>query len=146
LFFRPLPQGRQLFIILIQCICLFIVQGTNNLLFQTLLLKHFDKSLLKDMHSFFSFENIPLLLCLPMGFIADRYFGRTKVLYCSWILLFFAQLMFGIYFVIFSFITHKESELIAGVFVFTIGILINSLSLAGIRVNLISFGAEISFK
>jgi len=139
LFFRPLPQGSQVLIVLIQCMFFFIVQGVNNILFQTFLLKHFKEPLVKDMHSFFSFASISLLLCLPMGFIADRYFGRAKVLNCCWIFLFVAQLIFSTYFAIFYFITNEESKFIV---VLTIGILINSLSLAGIRVNLISFGAD----
>ena len=142
LFFRPLPQGRRVLVVLIQCMFLFVVEGVNNILFQTLLIKHFDERHVRSIHSFFSFSSFSLLLCLPMGFVADRYFERAKVLYCSWILLFIAQLMFGTYFVIFSFVTHEESEFIAGVFVFTIGVLIYSLSIAGIRVNLISFGAD----
>ena len=142
LFFRPLPQGRQVLIVMAQCMFFFIVQGVNNILFQTFLLKNFNGSLLKDMHSFFYFASISLFLCLPMGFIADRYFGRAKMLNCCWIFLFVAQLIFGTYFAIFYFITNEESEFIVGVFVFTIGTLINSLSLAGIRVNLISFGAD----
>ena len=142
LFFRPLPAGRRVLVVLIQCVLLFVVEGVNNLQFQTLLLKYFSIPGVQGTHSFFSYTCIHLLLCLPMGFIADRYFGRAKVLHCSWILLFLAQLLFGVCSIIVSYVTNEDAKVTCAVSVLVVGIIINSLSLAGIRVNLISFGAD----
>ena len=89
-----------------------------------------------------SFKIFPLLLCLPMGFIADRYFGRAKVLYYSWIFLFIAQLMMTLYFLIYLSVSDPKLPHIIGIIIYAIGFLVSAFSLAGIRVNLIPFGVD----
>ena len=135
---RPLPQGKRVYFILLQFILLNIVSITNEVFFQVLLVKYFGESGAVTIPSYIFFRSFPLLLCLPMGFIADRYFGRAKVLYYSWIFLFIAQLLITFYFIAdaLRLIPHKL------VYITSIGVLINSISLAGIRVNLIPFGVD----
>ena len=141
-FSRPIPYGKRVYFILLQLILLDIIEGTNEVYFQAFLVKRYGRELSETastVPSFISVRSFPLLLCLPMGFIADRYFGRAKVLYYSWISLFVAQLLFGFYF---AFVSLHYTVPISGILVLFIGLLINSCSLAGIRVNLIPFGVD----
>ena len=71
-----------------------------------------------------------------MGFIADRYFGRAKVMYYSWIFLSIAQLMFVLHSVI------APYSKIAAISIAIFGLLIAAISLAGIWVNIIPFGVD----
>ena len=74
-----------------------------------------------------------------MGFIADRYFGRATVLYYSWISLFVAHLVIGVYLVFAGVILYNHAVYIIGFVLASIALLINSFSLAGIRANVIPF-------
>ena len=98
--FRPMPQGKQVYITLLQFVLLNIVQATTEIFFQVLLVGYFEESGAIVIPTSILFTSFPLLLCLPMGFIADRYFGRAKVLYYSWIFLFIAQLLIACFFII----------------------------------------------
>jgi len=71
-----------------------------------------------------------------MGFIADRYFGRAKVVYYCWIFLSVAQIMFLLHSVIAIYNT------IAAIFIAIFGLLIAAISLAGIWVNIVPFGVD----
>ena len=77
-----------------------------------------------------------------MGFLADRYFGRAKVLICSWMLLFVVQCLFTMHVVVFeSYSTRYLSAV--GFITFTIVICtINAVGLAGVHVNLIPYGVD----
>ena len=141
-FARPLPRGERVYFILLQLILLNITEATAEVYFQAFVVKYYGEELSEaaSIPSFISFRSFPLLLCLPMGFIADRYFGRAKVLYYSWISQFVAQLIFGFYFAFANLNNHSVP--ISGVFILFIGLFINCCSLAGIRVNLIPFGVD----
>ena len=135
---RPMPQGKRVYCILLLFILLNIVQATSEIVFQTVLIKYFEDIGATSAPISILFRSVPLLLCLPMGFIADRYFGRAKVIYYSWILLFIAQLLITYYFIIDSLgnIPHNLKSITF------VGAFINSIGLAGIRVNLIPFGVD----
>ena len=135
---RPMPQGKRVYFTLLQFILLNIVQATTEIVFQVVLTKYFEATGAAYGPISILFKSFPLLLCLPMGFIADRYFGRAKVLYYSWILLFIAQILITYYFIIEA-LGSIPHDLIHITFV---GAFINSLGLAGIRVNLIPFGVD----
>ena len=142
LFSRPLPSGKQVYLVLLQFIFLNIAGGITEVFFQALLLKYYQYTGPDAMPTVVSFRSFPLLLCLPMGFIADRYFGRAKVLYYSWISLFTSQLVITVYFLIRSTLPGSNLMYILGVIICIIALLVNSASLAGIRVNLIPFGVD----
>ena len=137
---RPMPEGKRIYITLLQFILQKIMQGTTEMYFRALLLT----KLIKDSGATIVpisilFTSIPYLMCLPMGFIADRYFGRAKVLYYSWILLFIAQLVITLYFIIDTLgYIHHESL----IYISIVGVLIYSIGLAGVQVNLIPFGVD----
>ena len=136
LFSRPIPQGKRVYFILLQLIFLNLAEATTEVYFQAFVAKYYGA----ELTSIPSFRGFPLLLCLPMGFIADRYFGRAKVLYYSWLSQFVAQLIFGFYFANANLNNHSVP--ISSIFILLIGLLINCCSLAGIRVNLIPFGVD----
>ena len=104
--------------------------------FQFILLKHFSDNLTETISLLKLFESVSLMLCLPMGFIADRYFGRAKVLYYSWIILFVAQLIFAVVYGYTPFISHNLQ--IVHITVITFTFLVHSFAIAGVRVNLYS--------
>ena len=134
---RPLPKGKRVYFTLLQFILLSIVSGTTEVYFQVLLNKYYSGE--ASLQTYIFFRSFPLLLCLPMGFIADRYFGRAKVIYYSWIFLFIAQLLLAFYTITdaLDLIPHTYRYVTS-----VVGLLINSISLAGIQVNLIPFGAD----
>ena len=142
LFSRPLPSGKQVYFILFQFILLNIVGGITVVFFQIVVLEYNDYTGLSSIPTVVSFRNFSLLLCLPMGFIADRYFGRAKVLYYSWIFLFIAQLMITFYSVIHSYFSNNNAVHVIGIIICIIGLLVSCICLAGIRVNLIPFGVD----
>ena len=136
---RPMPQGKRVYITLLQFILLNVLQATNVMFFQLLLVRYFEDSGATVVPTTILFTSFPLLLCLPMGFIADRYFGRAKVLYYSWIFLFLAQLLIAYFFIIDALGYIHDKNLL---YISFIGVIVNSVSIAGIRVNLIPFGVD----
>ena len=137
---RPMPQGKRVYITLLQFILQKVMQGTNHIFFQALLLKHFIKdSGATSVPISTLFTSFAYILCLPMGFIADRYLGRAKVLYYSWIFLFISQLLITLYFIIeaLGYIHHENL-----IYITFVGVLIYSIGLAGVQVNLIPFGVD----
>ena len=138
LFLRPLPQGKRVFVVLVQFILLNVMEGFSEVTFQVLLaMNHLEAAISTTI--FISLRSLPLLLCLPMGFIADRYFGRAKVLYYSWITMFVTNCFTALYIsIIFPHNTSFQTSLPALI----VGLFGNSISLAGIRVNLIPFGVD----
>ena len=142
LFFRPLPQGKRVLSVLVQFILLNITEVISEVYLQAVMMLNFEHTNgTKAITISISLRSLPLLLCLPMGFIADRYFGRAKVLYYSWILLFITYCSFVIYIIIVTLYTSKHA-LWQYITVFVIVQLCKSISLAGIRVNLIPFGVD----
>ena len=142
LFFRPLPQGKKVYLVLVQFILLNIIEAFSELYFQVLLVFYCGIEGTKTIPIFISIKSLPLLLCLPMGFIADRYFGRAKVLYYSWILLFVMHCAIAFYLSIVIIHNPTGKEHLQYVIVLITGILGNSIGLAGVRVNLIPFGVD----
>ena len=141
LFFRPLPQGKKVFLILIQFILLNICEGVSEIYIQAILALDVRKiSGAISIPIFISIKSLPLLMCLPMGFIADRYFGRAKVLYYSWIILFVTKCSIAFYLSMIS--TYHPSLKTSLIIVLSIDLIGKSISLAGIRVNLIPFGVD----
>ena len=138
IFLRPLPQGRRIYCILLQLLLLNFVGEVIQIFFQFFLARHLKAEPLPTYIIPFS---ISYMLCLPMGFIADRYFGRAKVLYYSWILLFVAQLTFSVYFVVASFIFNESLHIVSYILLIP-AFLIHSFGMAGVRVNLIPFGVD----
>ena len=144
LFLRPLPQGKRVFLVLIQFILLNVIEVVSEVYFLVLLALNLFHGIggAKSITIFISLRSLPLLLCLPMGFIADRYFGRAKVLYYSWILLFVTHCFTALY-ISMAFLYISSSNYVPLLIpVFIIGLLGKSISLAGIRVNLIPFGVD----
>jgi len=141
LFVRPLPSGNRVYFVLLQFVFLNIVGGITEVFFRRLLVEYYNLTVPSSIPTIVNFRSFPLLLCLPMGFIADRYFGRAQVLYYSWISLFIAQLMIAIYFVVVSFVYNNLGYII-GITICSTALLINAIGLAGVRINLISFGAD----
>ena len=141
LFLRPLPQGKRVFVILVQFILLNVIEGVSEVYFQVLFTLNIFQRIgaAKSTAIFISLRSLPLLLCLPMGFIADRYFGRAKILYYSWIILFVTNCFTAFYFSL-TFSSTPNSKYVIPVLI--VGLLGNSISLAGIRVNLIPFGVD----
>ena len=142
LFLRPLPTGKQVYYVLLQFILLNIAGGITEVFFQNVSLKYYRYTGPSSMPTFVSFRSLPLLLCLPMGFIADRYYGRAKVLYYSWICLFIAQLIITLHFLILSIAPDGNVLYIFSIIISAIGFLANAVSLAGIHVTLIPFGVD----
>ena len=143
LFFRPLPQGKKVFLVLVQFILLNMIEAVNEVYFLTLLVVNFHIEEAKTISIFVSITSLPLLLCLPMGFIADRYFGRAKVLYYSWILLFVIQCAIASYVSIMVQYGPTNNEQLQYIIVLiVISTLGQSIGLAGVRVNLIPFGVD----
>ena len=142
LFTRPLPSGKQVYFVLLQVVFFNIVEGITEVFLQYFLIKYCGYTGPSSMPTVISYQIFPLLLCLPMGFIADRYFGRAKVLYYSWISLFIAQLMITLYFLIYFVVPDGKLLYIFGIIICAIGLLVNAIGLAGIRVNLIPFGVD----
>ena len=139
---RPMPEGKRVYITLLQFTLQKIMQGITELYFQVFLLTHvhfIKESGAAVVPISILFTSFSHLMCLPMGFIADRYFGRAKVLYYSWILLFISQLMISLYFIIDTLgYIHHESL----IYISLVGVLIYSIGLAGVEVNLIPFGVD----
>ena len=143
LFFRPLPQGKRVLLVLFQFILFNITEGISEVYVQVLLTFDFiHAGGTKAIPIFISLRSFPLLLCLPMGFIADRYFGRAKVLYYSWILLFVTHCSFVFYIVMLNLHPPSKNTQLQYITVFIIVQLGRSISLGGIRVNLIPFGVD----
>ena len=142
LFFRPLPQGKKVFLVLVQFIMLNIIEAVSEIYFQVLLLFNFHVEGTKTLPIFISIKSLPLLLCLPMGFIADRYFGRAKVLYYSWILLFVMHCTITFYIIMVISHAPTSNDQLQHIIVLIISILGKAIGLAGIRVNLIPFGVD----
>ena len=142
LLFRPLPQGKKVYLVLVQFILLNIIEAFSELYFQVLLVLYCGMEGTKALPIFISIKSLPLLLCLPMGFIADRCFGRAKVLYYSWILLFVMQCAIAFYLSIVYMHNPTGKEHLQYVIVLIISLLGNSIGLAGVRVNLIPFGVD----
>jgi len=145
LFTRPLPSGKRVYFVLLQFVFLNIVEGIASVFSQRLLSEYYNFTEPNNIRVpvlLFSFTSFPLLLCLPMGFISDYYFGRAKVLYYSWISLFIAQLMIAIHFVVVSFAQPNNSGYIIGITICSIALLINAVGVAGVTVNLILFGVD----
>jgi len=133
LFYRPLPQGRRIYLVLFQTILVANLRAVSDLFFQGFVAKYCGS---QHPLKFIAFSSFPLLLTLPMGFIADRYFGRAKVTYYSWIILSVSHLMF----VLHSVITPYTE--IGAILVAIFGLLVAAISLAGIWVNILPFGVD----
>ena len=133
---RPMPQGKRVYFILLQFILLYIVKATNEIIFGIVVLKYI--TIEKASALLILVRGLPLILCLPMGFIADRYFGRAKVLYYCWIFLFISQLL-TTYYLITEALGYIPEKL---KYIFFVGTLIYSVPMAGIQVNLIPFGID----
>jgi len=136
LLYRPLPQGKRVYFVLLQVLLLAIVRSFAEQFFNSLVLEHSGKHSSHGILEFFSFTAFVFLFSLPMGFIADSYSGRAKMLYYSWLLLFISQLSFVLYFLI-----EPHSKPTAITIAIT-GLVINAFSMAGAWINLILFGID----
>ena len=76
LFLRPLPQGKRVLLVLVQFILLNVIEGISEVYFQVLLAFNLFQRIgvAESITIFISLKSLPLLLCLPMGFIADPLF------------------------------------------------------------------------
>ena len=149
---RPVPRGKRVYLVLLQFILLEIVSYTTELY----LINRWGPYLTvqKWNDSTISARQLPLpslilllrslhfLFCLPMGFLADRYFGRAKVLICSWLLLFIIQCLFTMHVAMFE---SYSTRYLSGVGYVTITVVIcaiHAVGLAGVHVNLIPYGVD----
>jgi len=145
---RPMPRGKRVYLVLLQFVLLEIVSYSIQLYLVNrwdsylTVQKWKDNSVPVLPSIFLILRSLHYLFCLPMGFLADRYFGRTKVLICSWVLLFIVQCLFTMHVAVFeSYSTRYLSAM--GYVTFTVIICtIQAAGLAGIHVNLILYGVD----
>ena len=152
---RPMPRGKRVYLVLLQFILYEIVSYSTELyladIFSAYLidqdyqeqLENGDRVVSERVPAIFLLlRSLHLLFCLPMGFLADRYFGRTKVLIYSWIFLFITQCLLTIHVAIFEAYTFSYLAN-AGFVALTIVICtVHAAGLAGVHVNLIPYGVD----
>ena len=168
---RPMPSGVRVYLVLVQFILYEVVSYSTELYlahrFSSYLIdKVYDKGYTRLHNSaeagagnrthhegdrgvpervpaiFLLLRSLHLLFCLPMGFLADRYFGRTKVVIYSWIFLFTTQCLLTIHVAVFESYTHhylpEAAFIVLTIFICTI----HAAGLAGVHVNLVPYGVD----
>lgn len=144
---RPIPSGKRVYFVLLQFILYEIVSYSSELYlsqkFSSYLIANDHLSNEKSVPSvFLILRSLHLLFCLPMGFLADKYFGRTKVLVYSWIFLFATQCVFTIHITLFETYLYHYLSNAAFIVVTVLIVSVHAAALAGIHVNLISYGVD----
>ena len=151
---RPMPKGVKVYFVLLQFILYEVTSYSTELYlahrFSAFLIAQRYRKQYMDSDDEVVPEEVPavflvlrslhLLFCLPMGFLADKYFGRTRVVKWSWMLLFITECVFTIHVTLF-----EASEYIgnAGYIAITVLIIVvHAAGLAGVHVNLISCGVD----
>ena len=148
---RPMPRGKRVYLVLLQFILLEIVSYTTELYLINRWVPYLTVQKWKDstisvqlplLSLFLLLRSLHFLFCLPMGFLADKYFGRAKVLICSWLLLFIIQCLFTMHVTMFE---SDSAQYLSGVGYVTITVVIcaiHAVGLAGVHVNLIPYGVD----
>ena len=152
---RPMPQGVKVYLVLLQFILYEITSYSTELYlahrFSPFLIEHRYRKQYKDPDDtevpgevpsvFLVLRSLHLILCLPMGFLADKYYGRAKVLVWSWVLLFITECLFTIHGTLFEVDVEYLNN--AGYIAITVLIImVHAAGLAGVHVNLISYGVD----
>ena len=144
---RPIPSGKKVYFVLLQ----FILYETVSYSSELYLSQKFSSYLtargrLSDDKSvpsiFLILRSLHLLFCLPMGFLADKYYGRTKVLVNSWIFLFATQCVFTMHIALFEAYPYDYLPSVAFIVMTVLVISVHAIALAGIHVNLIPYGVD----
>lgn len=141
---RPIPKGKKVYFVLLQ----FILYETVSYSSELYLSQRFSSYLISsDRLSdrsvpsiFLILRSLHLLFCLPMGFLADKYYGRTKVLVNSWIFLFATQCILTIHIALFEVYLYLPS--VAFIVLTILVITVHAIALAGVHVNLIPYGVD----
>ena len=152
---RPMPRGKRVYLVLLQFILYEIVSYSTELylahIFSAYLIDQDYEEKLESRDRVVS-ERVPaiflllrslhLLFCLPMGFLADRYFGRTKMLVYSWIFLFVTQCLLTIHVAIFEAYTFDYLTNAGFIAVTILICTVHAAGLAGVHVNMIPYGVD----
>ena len=144
---RPIPKGKKVYFVLLQ----FILYETVSYSSELYLSQRFSSYLIssnrlsddKSVPSIFLIlRSLHLLFCLPMGFLADKYYGRTKVLVNSWIFLFATQCVLTMHIALFEAYLYDYLPSVAFIVLSIMVITVHAISLAGVHVNLIPYGVD----
>ena len=151
---RPMPRGIKVYFVLLQFILYEITSYSTELYladrFSAFLVAQRYRKQYMDPDDEVVPEEVPavflvlrslhLIFCLPMGFLADKYFGRTKVVTWSWMLLFITECLFTIHATLFEVSEYIDN---ASYIAITVSIIVaHAAGLAGVHVNLISCGVD----
>ena len=151
---RPMPQGIKVYLVLLQFILYEITSYSTELYlahrFSPFLIAHRYQRQYMDPDDtevpgevpsvFLTLRSLHLILCLPMGFLADKYYGRAKVLVWSWMLLFITECLFAMHATLFEvYDYHNDAGYIA---ITVLIVMVHAAGLAGVHVNLISYGVD----
>ena len=152
---RPMPRGKRVYLVLLQFILYEIVSYSTELylahIFSAYLLDQDYQEQLESENRvvpervpaiFLLLRSLHLLFCLPMGFLADRYFGRTKVLIYSWIFLFVSQCLLTAHVTVFEAYTFDYLNNATFIAVTILVCTVHAACLAGVHVNLIPYGID----
>jgi len=82
LFYRPLPHGKRVYLVLFQLLLLAIVRSVSEAFFDGIVFKYGGGYSTHGILNFISFTTFAFLFSLPMGFIADHYSGRATTVGC----------------------------------------------------------------
>ena len=153
---RPMPRGIKVYLVLLQFILyeiasysieIYLASRFNPFLIAQRYRKQYmdtdDKEVPEQVPSIFlTLRSLHLLLCLPMGYLADKYYGRTKVLVYSWILVFFIECLFTMHVTLFEVYTSDYVKNGGYIALTVLIIVVHAVGLAGVHVNLISYGVD----
>ena len=153
---RPMPKGIKVYLVLLQLVLYEIVSYSTELY----LASRFDPFLISQRYRkqymdtdgkevpeevpsiFLVLRSLHLMFCLPMGFLADKYYGRTKVLVYSWILVFVIDCIFTMHVTLFEVYVSEYLNNSSYIALTVLIIALHAVGLAGVHVNLISYGVD----
>ena len=153
---RPMPKGIKVYLVLLQFVLyeiasysieLYLAGRFNPFLITQRYWKQYmdtdEKEVPEEFPSIFlALRSLHLMLCLPMGFLADRYYGRTKVLVYSWILVFIIECIFTMHVTLFEVYVSEYLDDSSYIALTVLIIALHAVGLAGVHVNLISYGVD----
>ena len=153
---RPMPQGIKVYFVLLQFILYEIMSYSTELYlaqrFSPFLITHRYRHQYMDADDteipgevpavFVALRSLHLMFCLPMGFLADKYYGRAKVLEWSWILLFITLCLFTMHATLFEVYVADYINNAGYIAIIVLIIVAHAAGLAGVHVNLISYGVD----
>lgn len=153
---RPMPKGIKVYLVLLQFVLYEIASYSTELYLSSrfslfLISQRYrkqymdtdDKEVPEEVPSIFlALRSLHLIFCLPMGFFADKYYGRTKVLVYSWILVFVIECIFTMHVTLFEVYISEYLNNSCYIALTVVIIALHAAGLAGVHVNLISYGVD----